>query len=163
MLTVTASMPGFVSQTARVFIQEGKVTHLDFKLDPIPHDHGEEVLSNRTNVTDFDHKSMSERERIVQRNEIQNRSHKEDSLTAVRIQTEDIMSVKDKLLENFVFRREQLWTAYDGDVITELVTGHLKVTSTCLMFGVLLLFFFFMYRYRAFFKPQKSSRQSVKF
>eukprot|EP00250_Pteridium_aquilinum_P018190 c23981_g1_i2 orf=864-1883(+) len=159
---VTASMPGYTSRTAKVFVEEGMITRLDFSLDPMAGDQGEKALLKLVNVTDSDQESMLEKERIMRIHQVQNSFRKEDSVLAIRGQTQDTMSVKDKLWENIFLRKEQLKTAYDGDVIAELVTGHLKVTSICLMFGVLILFFFFMYRYRALFKVQKTSRHLVK-
>lgn len=140
---VTASMPGFVSQTARVLAQEGKATRLDFRLDPIRRG---KVLSNSRGLG-----------KIVHRHQAQTSSRKDDLFSDTGIQTED------KLLENFLSRTGQLIrTASDGDVITELVIGHLKVTSSCLVLGVLLLSLFFLHRLRAFCKPHKNSRHTTK-
>lgn len=159
---VTASMPGYTSRTAKVFVREGKVTRLDFNLNPVALDHGGDFSSTKTNAKGFEEANILERERVLQTHKDQDLTHEEDSLSMSRIQMGNITSVKGNLLENIVFRRKQSRTAYDTDVIAELVTGHLKVTSISLLLGVLLVFLFFLYRYRGMSKARRASRQSTK-
>lgn len=147
---VSASMPGYMTRTAVVSVHEGKTTLVDFKLEPVAHNHRGEAASEKAAAKDSLEKSKV----------AQTRMNQEGLPFRHGVDSDRFMSVKDTLLEQFASRREQLMTAYDGHIISELVAGHLKMTSTCLMIGGLIFFMFSVYRFRAFFKVQKSSRHS---
>ncbi|MCO5552782.1 hypothetical protein L7F22_006299 [Adiantum nelumboides] len=151
---VTASMQGYISQTAVVSVQEGKMTQLNFQLQTMAVDHGEGA-SLPENGTGSDPEDRLEDERSAHLPKI---LYNESSLSGLKLNSESFGST---LSELFILRRVQQKTVNDMDIITKLVTAHLKTTSFCLMFGVLILFIFFLYRYRAFFKVQKTSRHFV--
>lgn len=169
---VIASLPGYTSQTAKVVVEKGKASRLDFILDRVAPEHDHEVGPT---VATFDRGDFSARESIKFKelqerlNEAQGRNDQdeateEDSRSwqgVTSISTDGTTLLKEKLWENIVFSKNRLRTAYDGDVIAELVAGHLKITSICLMSGVAFFLMFVFIKRRTVPKVPRT-RQFIK-
>ena len=127
-------MPGYKSHTVKINVEE-ILTRLDFTLEPQILAQGQVYLNQSSGFQE-----------------------KEDDEKDVDEETTTVsLFVKEKSVNNFTLRRQQLRVSSNGsDGIAELVNGHLKMVSVSLMLSVLLVFALFVSRYRRKSKVQNS-------